>query len=290
MKKGIRGLLLGAACMFALAGCGDTAESPMDKEEISAETLVQEAQSMLEAADSFAADFKAVVAMGEFGETMTEGTVAMVKAPLHAKVDTIISFGDQEQQYALYLEKAEDTVNQYMNYDGEWTEMTLTEETALVGVQIYNAIYNMETIFSAAENWAVEEDGNILKLTGAIPEDKVYDVEGYTRWFQMAGMSGLSEVYFEGVGDVPVTLTLDGKTGEPVSYSVDLTKALETVTNNVLKELNGGVAGNSIEVTEYNITSTVTQLGDVEAEPIPDAAKSDAINYEKEISMLEDAE
>lgn len=290
MKKGIRGLLLGAVCMLALAGCGNATESPVDKEEVSAETLVQEAQRILEETDSFAADFKAVVAMGDFGRTLTEGAVTMVKEPLYAKVDTVIAFSDQEQTYELYLEKTEDAVNQYMNYDGQWTEMTLTEDSALVGVRIYNTLYNMETIFSAVESWTVEEDGANMKLTGVIPESKIYAVEEYTRWFQMAGMSGLSEVYFEGVGDVPVVMTLDGKTGAPVSYSVDLTKALETVTNNVLKELNGGVAGNSIEVTEYNITSTVTQLGDVEAEPIPDEAKSDAINYEKEISMLEDAE
>jgi len=290
MKKGIRGFLLGAACMLALAGCGGAAENPSNTEEYSAEVLVQEAHALLEEADSFAADFKAVVAMGEFGGTITEGTVTMVKEPLYAKVDTILTFGDQEQQYALYLEKAEDAVNQYMNYDGEWTEMTLTEESAMMGVQIYHAVYNMETILSAAENWAVEEEDNTLLLTGTIPGSKFYDVEQYTRWFQMAGMSGLSEVYFDGVGDVPVTMTLDGKTGAPVSYSVDLTKELETVTNNVLKELNGGVEGNSIAVTEYQITSALTQLGDVEAEPVSEAAKSDAINYEKEISMLEDAE
>ena len=175
-----------------------------------------------------------------------------------------------------------------MNYNGEWTEMTMEEDSALYGVQIYNALYNLETILSAAENWMVEEDGDLLKLTGVIPEEKFYDVEEYTRWFQVAGMSDLSEVYFAGVGDVPVTVVLDEKTGEPVSYSAELTKALETVTNNVLKELNGGASGGELKVTAYQITSELTQLGGVEAEEIPAEAKSDAINYEKEYSSMDE--
>ena len=88
----------------------------------------------------------------------------------------------------------------------------------------------------------------------------------------------------------PVTLKLDGKTGAPVSYSIDLAKALETVTNNVLKELSGGTLETGVVVEAYSITSALTQLGDVEATPIPEEAKSSAINYEKEITLLESAE
>ena len=100
-------------------------------------------------------------------------------------------------------------------------------------------------------------------------------------------MSGLSEVYYAGVGDVPVTVSLDAKSGAPLSYSIDLAHALETVTNNVLKELSGGAGESSIAVEKYSITSELTQLGGVEADEIPAEAKSSAINYEKEISMLE---
>ena len=92
-----------------------------------------------------------------------------------------------------------------------------------------------------------------------------------------------------GVGDVPVKVTVDGKTGAPLSYEIDLTKALEVVTNNVLMELGGGTLEEGIAVKTHVITSTLTQLGNVAAEEIPPAAKSDAINYEKEISLLEEA-
>lgn len=202
-------------------------------------------------------------------------------------VDTTLAFDDLVQEYDMYLEKTEDAVNQYMSYDGEWTEMTLNEESALAGTQIYNTLYNMETVLTAAENWTAEKVGSDTVLTGRIPEAKFYDVEEYTRWFQLAGMSGLSEVYYAGVGDVPVTVTLDGKTGEPLSYEVDLAKPLEIMTNNVLTELGGGTLENGVAVESYRITSELTQLGGVEAEEIPVEAKDTAINYEKEISLLE---
>ena len=281
MKKRITGGLL-AVCLLALAGCGGT-----PAENIPAEEYVQKAHGVLEEADSFAATVHASVQMKGSGETVTEGTVAMVKEPLYMNVDTTLAFDNLVQKYDMYLEETEDAVNQYMSYDGEWTEMTMNEESALAGTQIYNTLYNMETIFSAGEDWTAEKEGGKIALHGVIPESKFYDVEEYTRWFQLAGMSGLSEVYYAGVGDVPVTVRVDGKTGAPLSYEVDLAKPLEIMTNNVLTELGGGKLENGVAVESYRITSELTQLGGVEAGEIPAEAKNTAINYEKEISLLE---
>ena len=291
MKKKMKGLLMGTVCMLALAGCGGSGGAAGNKTELPAEEYVQKAHAMLEEADSFAADFFAAVDMGGNNETKTEGTVVLIKEPLMAQVHTKMDFDNalrkSTSEESIYLEEVDGVVSQYMNYDGQWTEMTMEKESALLMVQIYNTLYNMETIFMAAENWSAEQNGGEIILSGVIPEEKFYDVEEYTRWFQLIGMSGLSEVYYAGVGDVPVTVSLDAKSGAPLSYSIDLAHALETVTNNVLKELSGGAGESSIAVGKYNITSELTQLGGVEAGEIPAEAKSSAINYEKEISMLE---
>ncbi|MBR4935411.1 MAG: hypothetical protein IKZ01_06025 [Anaerotignum sp.] len=289
MKKQMKRGLLSAAFVgiFMLAGCGGAAEKT---EEISAEVTaeyVQKAHAMLEEVDGFTADFEATVKMKDSDKTVTKGVVTLVKEPLYMALDSTLTFDDLVQEYDMYLEETEDAVNQYMSYDGQWTEMTMKEDSAMKGVQIYNTLYNLETIFSAAENWTAVDDGKNICLTGTIPEAKFYDVEEYTRWFQLAGMSGLSEVYYKGVGDVPVTVLLDSKTGEIVSYEVDLAKPLEIMTNNVLRELGGGELENGVVVEEYTITSVLTQLGDVEAGEVPVEAKNDAINYEKEISLLE---
>ncbi|MBQ9091711.1 MAG: hypothetical protein IJY52_05535 [Anaerotignum sp.] len=293
MKKQIRGLLLGTAMVgvLALAGCSGSAPDGLENiTEGSVEEYVQAAKDALAGADSFAADFEANVTLEGSGKTSTKGTVTQGRTPLHMAVETVMAFDGTEQKYDIYLEEGEETVNQYMNYDGEWTEMTLDQDAALTGVRIYDTAANLQTFLNAAEGWELKEDGGKVILTAVIPEAKFYAVEESGRLFQMAGMSGLSEVYFSGVGDVPVTLTLDSKTGAPVSYSIDLAKALETVTNNVLTELSGGTLEHGVVVEAYNITSALTQLGDVEATPIPEEAKSSAINYEKEITLLESAE
>ena len=281
-RKMTAGLL--AVCMLALAGCGSETENITAD---AAAEYVAKAQAALEEADGFMADFQAEVQMKGSGGTKTEGSVTMVKEPLFMNVDTTLTFDTLEQEYDLYLEEAEGAVNQYMSYDGEWTEMTMNKESALTGTQIYNTLYNMETILTAAENWTAEEKNGYIVLMGSIPEAKFYDVEAYTRWFQLAGMSGLSEVYYAGVGDVPVTILLDGKTGEPCSYEVDLAKALEIMTNNVLKELGGGTLENPVEVEVYQIHSVLKQLDGVEAGKVPAEARNDAINYEKEYSSMD---
>ena len=292
MKKQMRNLLLGAAFIgiLAFAGCGSGAAEAVDMSGSSAEEYVQAAKDALANADSYAADFEAVVSMNGTGKTTTKGQITLVQEPLYMMVDTNMIFDSAEQTYAIYLEEGEEAVNQYMNYDGEWTEMTLTEESAMAGVKIYDTVANMETILSAAENWMIADDGDKTVLNAVIPEAKVYHVEESGRLFQLAGMSGLSEVYFSGVGDVPVEVVVDGKTGVPLSYTIDLAKALETVTNNVLTELGGGTLEAGVTVDTYSITSSLTQLGGVEAGEIPAEAKSDAINYEKEISLLESGE
>lgn len=293
MKKQKRRLMLGMALagILAMAGCGnDAAETFATITEGSAEEYVQAAKDALAAADSFAADFEALVSMEGAGKTTTKGEITLAKEPLYAEVHTKMDFDSIAEEYTLYLEESDGAVNQYMNYDGRWTEMTMTKEDAMGNIQIYNTLNNMEIILSGAENWTIADGGEELTLTAVIPEGKVYAVENSGRLFQLAGMSGLSEVYFAGVGDVPVKFVVDGKTGAPLSYEIDLAKVLETVTNNVLKELGGGTLENGVTVETYTITSQLTQLGGVASEEIPAAVKSDAINYEKEISMLEEAE
>lgn len=284
-KKWLALLLLG---VLALTGCGSSAGEPAQADvEGSAEEYVQAAKDALAEADSFTADFTATVSMEGAGKTATTGQIAMVEEPFYMKVDTVTDFDGMEQPYTIYLEESDDAVNQYMNYEGQWTEMTMTAENALLGVKIYDVVENMQTILSAAEGWELNTADGHPQLTAAIPGEKVYSVEESGRLFQLAGMSGLSEIYFEGVEAVPVTVAMDEKTGAPLSYEVDLAKALETVTNNVLKELNGGTLEDGVTVESYSISSQLTQLGEVVAEEIPAAAKDTAINYEKEISLLE---
>ena len=158
----------------------------------SAEEYVQAAKTALAGQDSFTANFDATIAMNNAGRgsMTTKGTVTFVKEPLYMKVDTDMGFDNGSQRYILYLqkgeaEKNEDGVNQYMNYDGQWTEMTLQKTDAMNSVQIYNTAENMETLLAAAENCTMQENGGKAVISADIPAEKLYDVEAAGRFFRL---------------------------------------------------------------------------------------------------------
>ena len=292
MKKINMRWMLGAALAGAIAlpGCGGTAGNTniAGAQTKTAEEYVQAAADALQSAESFEANFTAEISMDGSGEISTGAKVTIQREPLQARVDIQHDFGDASQASNIYLEEKDDAVNLYMNYDKQWTEMTLSPEDAMNHIRIYNTADNMVSLLSAAKDWQMEDtEGNIVTVTAEIPAEKVYAVEEKGKYFQLAGMSGLSEIYFQDIGALTAEFCFDWKTGQPISYKIDFANALESVTNNVLKELNGGVLDNGVTVEKYLISSEITQLGDVEDIEIPEAVKSDAINYEKEITLLE---
>lgn len=287
-KRWMLGVALAGA--IALSGCGGTAGGTniAGVQTKTAEEYVQAAADALQNAESFEANFTAEISMDGSGAISTDAKVTMQREPLQARVDILHDFGDASQASNIYLEEKDETVNLYMNYDKQWTEMTLSPEDAMNHIRIYNTADNMVSLLSAAKDWQMEDaEGNIVTVTAEIPSEKVFAVEENGKYFQLAGMSGLSETYFQDIGALTAEFRFDWKTGQPISYKVDFAKALESVTNNVLEELNGGVMDKGVTVEKYLISSEITQLDDVENIDIPEAVKSDAINYEKEISLLE---
>lgn len=174
---------------LVLSGCGaGTQEVALG----SAEEYVQAAKTALAGQNSFTANFDATIAMNNAGRgsMTTKGTVTFVKEPLYMKVDTDMGFDNGSQRYILYLQKGEaeknkDGVNQYMNYDGQWTEMTLQKTDAMNSVQIYNAAENMETLLAAAENCTMQENGGKAVISADIPAEKLYDVEAAGRFSRL---------------------------------------------------------------------------------------------------------
>lgn len=161
-----------AAAVAALAGCAAPAADTADTATgIAPEEYVREAEAALAAADSFSADFHVRVSMEGGGGNTTSGSVTLVKEPLYLKIDSDIAYDTEDTRTCdIYLEAGADGVSQYMNYDGQWTEMTLSAENAMLGVQIYDTAENMQTILQAAEDWQTTDASNgTLTMTAVIP-------------------------------------------------------------------------------------------------------------------------
>ena len=288
MKRQGRQALLGICVMgmLALAGCGGQSPADSSGQELAADALVQQTKDTLEHTDSYMAHFLATVKMADVEETTTEAAVCFVEEPLYMQVDAMISMDGATQGSTTYLAENGDKVDLYMNYNQQWTEMTMDREAAMKNLQIYHTLDNMAILLDAGQGWELTQDGDGLELTATIPESDFYTVEERARLFQLAGLSGLSEDYFHDLGDVSLRVTLDQKTQKPLSYEIDLTKALEAVTNNVLLELNGGTLENGVNVESYVLSSSFSKLGNVGPKEIPQEARSSAVNYEEEFTLM----
>ena len=142
MKKINMRWMLGAALAGAIAlpGCGGTAGNTniAGAQTKTAEEYVQAAADALQSAESFEANFTAEISMDGSGEISTGAKVTIQREPLQARVDIQHDFGDASQASNIYLEEKDDAVNLYMNYDKQWTEMTLSPEDAMNHIRIYN--------------------------------------------------------------------------------------------------------------------------------------------------------
>lgn len=276
------------AVMVFVSGCAakPTSSNGAESSESATERYITLAKSSVESASSFASDFYAEVKMGQESEaTISEAKVEMMKDPLAAGIVMEDSFGQTTQNSQLYLEKAENDVNMYMVYDGQWTEMTLGEQSAAKSVGVYNATKNMGLLLDSGENWELTSlKKGIATITGELPPSKVYEVAEAGSFLQLAGMTNVDQSYYTDMETVPFEVQIK-EDGTPVSFSVDFAKTLEIVMNHVLQEL-GEEDAKPVVAEKYLISQKISKLNEVEKIQIPAGARN-AINYEKEISLLE---
>lgn len=276
------------AAMVFVSGCAaqPTSSNGAISSENTTEGYIASAKTKLEASSNFVSDFYAEVQMGgDSGKTISKAKVEMMQEPLVVGIKMQDSYGQDTLSSQLYLEKVDDDVNMYMAYDGQWTEMTLDEKNAMKSVGIYDAAKDMKLLLAAGENWEqISSKNGVVTITGEVPAQKVYDISEAGYFLQLAGMNGVDQSYYSGVKAVPFEVQVK-EDGTPVAFSVDFADALETVMNHVLKEL-GQESVETIAVEKYLIRQNISKINEIKKIDIPAEARN-AINYEKEISLLE---
>ena len=278
-------ICLAATAVVCLAACGtpENAENTAQTGMTPAEYATAALQS-LEEANSYKGAMNVVSNMQDSSDS-TEVTVSQIKEPFCMQITEVLnSAGGQSYSTQRYLEAEDTNVNLFMNYNNQWTEMSLEKDAALDSVQIYDVRENMITLLQHTSTW--QETARENKQV-TLPAADVYTVVEGGKLLQLAGMSGIAENYYEGVADVPVTFVFKEDTGEAVSCHMDLANVLQTVTNNVLKELQADSAG--ITVQEYGVTMDISDLNGVQSIEIPAEAQG-AINYEQEITSMNESD
>lgn len=280
-------ICLAATAVVCLAACGtpENAENTTQTGMTPAEYATAALQS-LEEASSYKGAVNVVSNMQGSNDS-TEVTVFQIKEPFCMQITEVLNSGGQSYSTQRYLEAEDTNVNLFMNYNSQWTEMSLEKDAALDSVQIYDVRENMATLLQHTSGWQeTARENKQVTLQGTLPAADVFAVVEGGKLLQLAGMSGIAENYYEGVADVPVTFVFKEDTGEAVSCHMDLGNVLQTVTNNVLKELQADSAG--ITVQEYGVTMDISDLNGVQSIEIPAEAHR-AINYEQEITSMNES-
>ena len=263
-------ICLAATAVVCLAACGtpENAENTAQMGMTPAEYATAALQS-LEEANSYKGAMNVVSNMQDSSDS-TEVTVSQIKEPFCMQITEVLnSAGGQSYSTQRYLEAEDTNVNLFMNYNNQWTEMSLEKDAALDSVQIYDVRENMITLLQHTSTWQeTARENKQVTLQGTLPAADVYTV-------------------VEGGADVPVTFVFKEDTGEAVSCHMDLANVLQTVTNNVLKELQADSAG--ITVQEYGVTMDISDLNGVQSIEIPAEAQG-AINYEQEITSMNESD
>ena len=204
-------ICLAATAVVCLAACGtpENAENTTQTGMTPAEYATAALQS-LEEASSYKGAVNVVSNMQGSNDS-TEVTVSQIKEPFCMQITEILNTaGGQSYSTQRYLEAEDTNVNLFMNYNNQWTEMSLEKDAALDSVQIYDVRENMATLLQHTSGWQeTARENKQVTLQGTLPAADVYAVVEGGKLLQLAGMSGIAENYYEGVADVPVFI--DGK-------------------------------------------------------------------------------
>ncbi len=275
-------MLLCVLVIVCLAGCGNEkqAQQVNTQQAVTLETT----QKILGETQNYTGHLQVVSDM-EGESSQVDANIEMNQEPLRMKIDETLQFPQQTIKNVTYVKGTESGADIYRNYGDQWTEMSFEKDAAMASVQIYHIQSNMQSVLAYGTNWVEDETSDkALLFHGNIPAKDAFSVVEGGKLLQLAGMGGMAEKYYAGVADIPVTFTIDSQSGQPISCTMDLSDTLETVTNNVLQELNHD--NTKISVTKYDAIMEISKWNETPTIEIPKEAQS-AINYEQEITDMQ---
>ena len=143
-------ICLAATAVVCLAACGtpENAENTTQTGMTPAEYATAALQS-LEEASSYKGAVNVVSDMQGSNDS-TEVTVSQIKEPFCMQItETLNTAGGQSYSTQRYLEAEDTNVNLFMNYNNQWTEMSLEKDAALDSVQIYDVRENICLLYTS---------------------------------------------------------------------------------------------------------------------------------------------
>lgn len=275
---------------FGLTSCGVTQNvENMAQQNMTPEMYMTQAVECLQEATSYTGKLEVLTKAGE-ESYHTTADLTKIKEPLRAHVDEHYTYGaSKELTEIYYIDEVDDAVNIYRKYDGQWTAISLPRTDALKSMQFFDIGNNMSVLLDHGENWKeLSQNDDEIVLSGTISSEAVYDVIHQTNLLQLSGVNGISEIYFAGVGDLEIQVTINKKQMVPLTCTIDLSAIQQIVTDNILQELQ---VPNDDEflLNTYHMQMKISSINQIQNIEFPKEINN-AINYEQAIKDMNQKE
>lgn len=271
-ERKLLALLLVFCMVFALAACGNKDMSDAD--------VMKQATENMNALKSMTAEtsMEMVFSMGEDSMTMTsEMTQKVINDPISMEIvmNMVMGFGGetQEMESTVYAEADGDNLITYTQMEGDWYKMT---QPGLEALEEYDTTKAMGTYLEAIQNFkktGTEDVAGVKadKYEGVITEDyfqTVLEESGLDEQFGFDGEdSATLKELFEGIGEMPITIWIDGEKLLPVKYYFDMTNMMSALMKNM------GAGEEGLAIDKVILSMVLTGFDNVDAIDIPQEAR-----------------
>ena len=271
-ERKLLALLLVFCMVFALAACGNKDMSDAD--------VMKQATENMNALKSMTAEtsMEMVFSMGEDSMTMTsEMTQKVINDPISMEIvmNMVMGFGGetQEMESTVYAEADGDNLITYTQMEGDWYKMT---QPGLEALEEYDTTKAMGTYLEAIQNFkktGTEDVAGVKadKYEGVITEDyfqTVLEESGLDEQFGFDGEdSATLKELFECIGEMPITIWIDGEKLLPVKYYFDMTNMMSALMKNM------GADEEDLAIDKVILSMVLTGFDNVDAIDIPQEAR-----------------
>ena len=271
-ERKLLALLLVFCMVFALAACGNKDMSDAD--------VMKQATENMNALKSMTAEtsMEMVFSMGEDSMTMTsEMTQKVINDPISMEIvmNMVMGFGGetQEMESTVYAEADGDNLITYTQMEGDWYKMT---QQGLEALEEYDTTKAMSTYLEAIQNFkktGTEDVAGVKadKYEGVITEDyfqTVLEESGLDEQFGFdGGDSATLKEIFEGIGEMPITIWIDGEKLLPVKYYFDMSNMMSALMKNMVADEEG------LAIDKVILSMVLTGFDNVDAIDIPQEAR-----------------
>ena len=269
-ERKILSLLLILCLVLSFTACGS--------KKMSDEEILQESVKNMQALNSITTESSMEMGFSVGGKTMnmtTDMVQRIINEPLAMEqtMTTTMDGEAEEIQSAVYLEADGDNLITYTQIEGEWYKTT---QSGFEALKAYDSTGAMALYMEAVEKFkkvGTEEVAGVKanKYEGAIPEEYFQSVLEASGMDKQLGLQGASEEsltdLFKGMGEMPITIWIDGEKLLPVKYDFDMSAMMKAIMSSM------GMGEEELSIEKVTMSMSITGYDNVDEIVIPQEAR-----------------